>query len=75
MPKRQHKACTTVFTKHKQELWLDNMDELPGLQLTLCLLFATIDQYSNSLNPDQMPSNLASDLDPSFLTARQKVQV
>jgi len=33
----------------------------------------TIDAYSNCLNSDQMPSNSASDLDPSCLTTTQKV--
>jgi len=42
------------------------------LFLTHNLLFATIDGYSNSLNPDQTTSNSAFDLDPRFLTAIQK---
>jgi len=37
------------------------------------LLFATIDDYLNSLNPDQTQSNSASDLDTSCLATRQKV--
>jgi len=39
------------------------------------MLIATFDDYSDSLNPDQTPSNSASDLDPSCFTTKQKVKL
>ncbi len=39
------------------EINCNYLDQTVILQLTLCLLFATIDDYSNDLNQDQTPSN------------------
>ena len=42
-----------------------------SIYLTLRLPISAQVPYSNSLDPDEMPSNLASHPDPSCLTLRQ----
>ena len=41
----------------------------------MLMLFATINDNSNSLKPDQTPSISASDLNPNLLTVRQNVYI
>ena len=48
-----------------------NIQDLSKQMLTLSPQSATKVPYANSLDPDEMPSNLASHLDPSCLTLKQ----